>query len=439
MKRIGILTAGGDTPALNATIAGAVHRANQLRVEVSGIIKGFSGLLNPAGPPRPPQPALPLDPRARRRRGAGRSSAPRATTSTPTTPRRSPGWPIASDGSRSTGCLRRRRRHAQRHAAAEQPPPRRPDPQDDRQRPRAELPRRGRPSGIREPAEGPRGYVEQEAARARLQPRRDGQLRDARLRHRGLRLGAERPADPDHGREPPPDRDHRGHGPRLGHDRPGDRLRPARHHPRPRVARRPRPAGRARAGDPRQPEARRALRLRGDRRRRGAHPRRRHRQQGPGRQLRYYSGAAEAIKRLLVERLGDAFFTRKRRNESADAAIFVRKVGHTQRGGRPILFDRFYASQLGGKAVDLLLQGAAQLRGHPPVPRRRASPSTASTPTSSATAGGSSTPAPSRRPSTTPSGSCPRPRGSNTCGPSSPTPSASTTSSRSATSSTPGT
>src|SRR3954454_19471326 len=50
MKRIGILTAGGDTPALNATIAGAVHRANQLRVEVSGIIKGFSGLLNPEVP-----------------------------------------------------------------------------------------------------------------------------------------------------------------------------------------------------------------------------------------------------------------------------------------------------------------------------------------------------------------------------------------------------
>ena len=29
MKRIGILTAGGDTPALNATIHGAVVRANQ--------------------------------------------------------------------------------------------------------------------------------------------------------------------------------------------------------------------------------------------------------------------------------------------------------------------------------------------------------------------------------------------------------------------------
>jgi len=34
MKRIGILTAGGDTPALNATIHGAVVRANQLKVEI---------------------------------------------------------------------------------------------------------------------------------------------------------------------------------------------------------------------------------------------------------------------------------------------------------------------------------------------------------------------------------------------------------------------
>ena len=50
MKRIGILTAGGDTPALNATIVGAVERANQLRIEIVGIIKGFSGLLNPEVP-----------------------------------------------------------------------------------------------------------------------------------------------------------------------------------------------------------------------------------------------------------------------------------------------------------------------------------------------------------------------------------------------------
>jgi ATP-dependent phosphofructokinase / diphosphate-dependent phosphofructokinase len=70
-----------------------------------------------------------------------------------------------------------------------------------------------------------------------------------------------------------------------------------------------------------------------------------------------YTGAAEAVKRLLVERIGDAYFTRQRRNESADAAVFVRKIGHTQRGGRPIKFDRFHASQLGGKSVELLLEG----------------------------------------------------------------------------------
>jgi 6-phosphofructokinase len=70
-----------------------------------------------------------------------------------------------------------------------------------------------------------------------------------------------------------------------------------------------------------------------------------------------YTGAAEAVKRLLAERIGDDFFTRQRRNESANAAIFVRKIGHSQRGGRPIQFDRFYGKQLGGKAVDLLLDG----------------------------------------------------------------------------------
>ena len=50
MKRIGILTAGGDTPALNATIHGAVTRANELKVEVVGLIKGFNCLPNPRVP-----------------------------------------------------------------------------------------------------------------------------------------------------------------------------------------------------------------------------------------------------------------------------------------------------------------------------------------------------------------------------------------------------
>jgi 6-phosphofructokinase len=69
------------------------------------------------------------------------------------------------------------------------------------------------------------------------------------------------------------------------------------------------------------------------------------------------SGAAEALRHLLIKRLGDTYFTSKRRNESARAAIFTRKVGHTQRGGRPVLFDRFYGALLGGHAVEMLLHG----------------------------------------------------------------------------------
>lgn len=69
------------------------------------------------------------------------------------------------------------------------------------------------------------------------------------------------------------------------------------------------------------------------------------------------SGAAEALRRMLIERIGDDFFRKTRRAPSAQAAIFTRKVGHTQRGGRPILFDNFYASQLGAKTVDMLMEG----------------------------------------------------------------------------------
>ena len=69
------------------------------------------------------------------------------------------------------------------------------------------------------------------------------------------------------------------------------------------------------------------------------------------------SGAAEALRTKMIERLGDRYFQRYRRGGSASEAIFTRKVGHTQRGGRPILFDRFYAALLGAKAVDLLVEG----------------------------------------------------------------------------------
>jgi ATP-dependent phosphofructokinase / diphosphate-dependent phosphofructokinase len=69
------------------------------------------------------------------------------------------------------------------------------------------------------------------------------------------------------------------------------------------------------------------------------------------------TGAAEALRAQMIQRLGDRYFQRYRRGSSAREAIFTRKVGHTQRGGRPILFDRFYAGMLGAKAVDLLVEG----------------------------------------------------------------------------------
>lgn len=69
------------------------------------------------------------------------------------------------------------------------------------------------------------------------------------------------------------------------------------------------------------------------------------------------SGAAEALRGKLIRMIGDRYFQLYRRGNSAREAIFTRKVGHTQRGGRPIHFDRFHAVQLGAKAVELLVEG----------------------------------------------------------------------------------
>jgi ATP-dependent phosphofructokinase / diphosphate-dependent phosphofructokinase len=69
------------------------------------------------------------------------------------------------------------------------------------------------------------------------------------------------------------------------------------------------------------------------------------------------SGAAEALRSKLIQMIGDKYFQLYRRGDSAKEAIFTRKVGHTQRGGRPILFDRFYAALQGAKAVELLVEG----------------------------------------------------------------------------------
>jgi ATP-dependent phosphofructokinase / diphosphate-dependent phosphofructokinase len=69
------------------------------------------------------------------------------------------------------------------------------------------------------------------------------------------------------------------------------------------------------------------------------------------------TGASEALRRILIDGIGDDYFRTSRRNDSASEAIFTRKLGHTQRGGRPLQFDRFYAAQLGGQAVEMLLEG----------------------------------------------------------------------------------
>ena len=69
------------------------------------------------------------------------------------------------------------------------------------------------------------------------------------------------------------------------------------------------------------------------------------------------SGAADALRAKMIQMIGDRYFQLYRRGDSAKEAIFTRKVGHTQRGGRPILFDRFYAALLGSKTVDMLVEG----------------------------------------------------------------------------------
>jgi 6-phosphofructokinase 1 len=46
LKRIGVLTSGGDSPGMNAAIAGAVMAAEQRRIEVIGIWNGYDGLLD---------------------------------------------------------------------------------------------------------------------------------------------------------------------------------------------------------------------------------------------------------------------------------------------------------------------------------------------------------------------------------------------------------
>ena len=45
MKRIGILTSGGDAPGMNAAIRSAVRTALYYDMEIIGIERGYEGLI----------------------------------------------------------------------------------------------------------------------------------------------------------------------------------------------------------------------------------------------------------------------------------------------------------------------------------------------------------------------------------------------------------
>ncbi|MGH9970232.1 MAG: 6-phosphofructokinase [Pyrinomonadaceae bacterium] len=47
VKRIGVLTGGGDAPGLNPAIKGLVYRSADYKIEVIGLYGGWRGLLNP--------------------------------------------------------------------------------------------------------------------------------------------------------------------------------------------------------------------------------------------------------------------------------------------------------------------------------------------------------------------------------------------------------
>ena len=46
MKRIGVLTSGGDAPGMNAAIRSVVRTAVYYKMETLGIFRGYDGLIN---------------------------------------------------------------------------------------------------------------------------------------------------------------------------------------------------------------------------------------------------------------------------------------------------------------------------------------------------------------------------------------------------------
>src|SRR3712207_3500344 len=55
IKRIGVLTGGGDAPGLNPAIKGLVYRCSDHQIDVIGLYDGWRSLLNPL------MDTLPLD------------------------------------------------------------------------------------------------------------------------------------------------------------------------------------------------------------------------------------------------------------------------------------------------------------------------------------------------------------------------------------------
>ena len=46
MKRIGVLTSGGDAPGMNAAIRAVVRTAIYHNIEVMGVMRGYKGLID---------------------------------------------------------------------------------------------------------------------------------------------------------------------------------------------------------------------------------------------------------------------------------------------------------------------------------------------------------------------------------------------------------
>ena len=275
MKRIGILTAGGDTPALNATIHGAVVRANQLRIEIFGLIKGFNCLFNPRVPHVHLNPLFQEIPELDPTKGGTLIGSSRDYVDPD---KKDELDLIASRLAKlgiegliaigGDGTL-----NGLQPLAERLPTVLAPKTIDNDLGP--ELPERARRMGARQGRRRQaRLPLQAHGVERRLRSQSDRQLRHARLRHGGVRLRAGRRAHPHHRREPSPHRHHRGDGPALRLHRARHRLRAAGHHPGSRASARHRAARRAGQAPLRPAEERRHRLRRGHRRRAGRRARR---------------------------------------------------------------------------------------------------------------------------------------------------------------------